>query len=146
MNWVELVLTVCGAYGTSGLADQIHNVAKEFGVERTMVLGIIVKESSCNTLAVGTSDDRGLMQVIPKWHKDRMEDLDVTDLYNPLQNIRVGTHFLAALGINEDPLDALVLYNGGYRRPTSSYYYAYDVLAKKGRYDASLENIRKNDE
>ena len=41
---------------------------------------IIEHESSGNPNAVGADGDIGLMQVVPKWHKDRMERLGVSDL------------------------------------------------------------------
>lgn len=36
----------------------------------------------------------GLMQIYPKYHKDRMARLGVTDLYDPYSNILVGTDLL----------------------------------------------------
>ena len=138
MSWVKLVSLVCGLNVSTDLHSQIDLVAKEFDIERTLILSVVKKESHCSPTALGTSDDRGLMQVIPKWHHDRMDKLGVTDLFDPMQNLRVGTHFLMSLGAADEPHDALVFYNGGHRRPQSSFKYAEDVLEKKRLYDDML--------
>ena len=140
MSWVKLVLLVCGLNASSDLHAQIDTVAKEFDIERTLILSVVKRESQCSQTALGSSNDRGLMQVVPKWHHDRMAKLGVTDLFDPLQNLRVGTHFLASLGAADKPRDALVYYNGGYRKPQSSYKYAQEVLEKKELYDKMLTN------
>lgn len=40
---------------------------------------------------------KGLMQISVKWHKDRMERLGVTDIFDPYSNILVGADLLAEL-------------------------------------------------
>tara|TARA_Y100000389_G_scaffold142110_1_gene140069 strand:- start:1256 stop:1687 length:432 start_codon:yes stop_codon:yes gene_type:complete len=138
MSWVKLVFAVCGLNTSPNLHAQIDLAAKEFDIEKTLILSVIKKESQCSQTALGTSDDRGLMQVIPKWHHDRMDKLGVTDLFDPMQNLRVGAHFLMSLGVANKPYDALAFYNGGHRRPQSSLKYAEHVLEKKKLYDDML--------
>ena len=79
------------------------------------------------------------MQIIPRWHQDRIEDLGVSNLLDPLDNMRVGASLLSYLGVNNNPTDALVVYNGGYARPLVSYTYANKVLDRKAEYDERLE-------
>jgi soluble lytic murein transglycosylase-like protein len=139
MNWLELVATVCGAtLGTPQLARNIDTVATEYKVDRTLILSVVWGESRCKPEAHGKSDDRGLMQVIPKWHGRRMARLGVTNLFDPLQNLRTGTDFLSALGVTEDPVHALATYNGGFTPPSRSYSYANSVLLRKKEYDLLL--------
>ena len=139
MNWLELVATVCGAtLGTPELAHNIDTVATEYKVDRTLVLSVVWGESRCKPTAHGKSDDRGLMQVIQRWHGPRMERLSVTNLFNPLQNLRTGTDFLSALRVTEDPARALAIYNGGFTPPPRSHSYANSVLLRKKEYDLLL--------
>jgi len=143
MSWIKLVLLVCGLNASSDLHTQIDTVAKEFDIERTLILSVVKRESQCSQTALGSSDDRGLMQVIPKWHHDRMAKLGATDLFDPMQNLRVGTHFLMSLGAADAPHAALVFYNGGHKKPQSSYKYAQEVLEKKELYDKMLKESKE---
>jgi soluble lytic murein transglycosylase-like protein len=139
MNWLELVATVCGAtLGTPELAHNIDTVATKYQVDRTLILSVVWGESRCKPTAHGKSDDRGLMQVVPKWHGRRMARLGVTNLFDPLQNLRTGTDFLSALRVTEDPARALAIYNGGFTPPPRSYSYANSVLLRKKEYDSLL--------
>ena len=139
MSWTALVYSVCSVFGEPALPAQILEVEKEFSVEKTLILSMIYQESRCKADALGSSGDTGLMQVIPKWHQDRIDRLGVTDLFDPLSNMRVGASLLSHLGVNSNPTDALFVYNGGYARPSVSYAYANEVLDRKAKYDERLE-------
>ena len=140
MKWLDLVVAVCGTtFGTPDLAQNIDSVAAQYNVERTLILSVVWGESRCKPSAQGASDDRGLMQVIPKWHGSRMERLGVTNLYDPIQNLKTGTDILSSLRVTEDPVKALAIYNGGFTPPSRSYNYARSVLARKAEYDSALE-------
>lgn len=55
----------------------------------------------------------GIMQVSPSWHKDRMDRLSVTDLYDSKQNMAVATDYLADLfEEHEDAAAVLMIYHG----------------------------------
>lgn len=55
----------------------------------------------------------GIMQVSPKWHKDRMERLGVTDLKDIRQNMTVAVDYLSELVKDgEDMEEALMRYHG----------------------------------
>ncbi len=88
------------AGGNFPLVAQIYTyiVCKKYNVDYEMVFALIEKESKCNWNAI--SDDGisyGYMQVSKKWHKDRMERLNCTDLTNPYQNVVVGIDYLAEI-------------------------------------------------
>lgn len=61
-----------------------------------LVLAMAYKESSYNPNAQN-GNHYGLLQINPKWHKDRMERLKVDDLYDPSGNILVGMDYLSEL-------------------------------------------------
>lgn len=55
----------------------------------------------------------GIMQVSEKWHKDRMERLRVTDLYDLRGNMTVAVDYLSELASDgEDLEEALMRYHG----------------------------------
>ena len=135
MTWLELVALTCASAFTPELPEQISEVAEDYAVERTLVLAVVWKESRCDPQALGPDSDTGLMQVIPRWHGDRMERLGVTSLYDPEQNLRTGTDYLVSLGVRTDPRKALAKYNGGGRPPASSWRYADSVLSLKESLD-----------
>ncbi len=55
----------------------------------------------------------GIMQVSEKWHKDRMERLSVTDLYDLRGNMTVAVDYLSELASDgEDLEEALMRYHG----------------------------------
>lgn len=94
-------------------------VCKEYGVDYEMVFAMIEQESRCMWSAVGDGGSSiGLMQISEKWHRDRMERLNCTDLTNPFQNIRVGVDFLYEIqeelkGSEFLKADMLAAYNYG---------------------------------
>ena len=90
-----------------------HNIAP------TIIIAMIEKESYYNTKEVSPNGAIGLMQVVPKWHSERMERLGCTDLYDPFQNVTVGIDFVAELK-NEMPdlYWVLMAYNSGRDKAT----------------------------
>lgn len=53
------------------------------------------------------------MQISPRWHRDRMECLGVTDLFDERSNILVGADYLAELFEKyEDAAVVLMIYHG----------------------------------
>ncbi len=96
---------------------QVHiaNLCEEHHIEPEIVIGLIEKESTFNADAVGDSGNSlGLMQIQPKWHKERMERLGCDNLLDPFQNVTVGVDILAELvdGYG-DTERALMVYNAG---------------------------------
>ncbi len=62
----------------------------------TLVLAIIEKESSLKPESVNYYGAMGLMQVVPRFHTDKLEDVESKEeLLTPETNIRVGTQILA---------------------------------------------------
>lgn len=78
-----------------------------------LLMAIIEEESGGNPEAVGAAGEIGLMQIYPKWHSDRMEELGVYSLYAPKSNILVGTDYLTELFEEYGDLGTvLMVYNG----------------------------------
>ena len=104
-----------GTYICTEYQQYIYEISAEYNVCPELIMAIIERESSGRADAVN-GDCKGLMQVSERWHKDRMERLGVTDLYDPYDNIVVGTDYLMELATRyKDVGIVLMKYNGDSR-------------------------------
>lgn len=73
-----------------------YKVGKEEKVEPTLILAIVGIESSYNPFAASSVGAHGLMQIMPKIHKDKFEALSPGDWspLNPEMNMRVGAKII----------------------------------------------------
>ena len=96
---------------------QLHiiQLCEGYGIDPSVVIAMIRYESNYNPDAVGDDGDSiGLMQIQPRWHSERMEQLGCTDLYDPYQNVTVGISILAEkLATYDTAGEALTAYNAG---------------------------------
>lgn len=123
---------------TEDVQLEIYNLCHEdsqcfdWGLTPELVFAMIYTESRYEADAVGDSGNSiGLMQIQPRWHQKRMEKLGVTDLKDPIQNVRVGIDLLKELLYRYDGSveKTLVTYNQGHYKGTVTSY-AKKVLAK----------------
>lgn len=92
-----------------------QEVGKEYGICPELLQAIAWKESRYQEGA-SNGGCEGLMQVADRWHSDRMEQLEVTDLYDPAGNMEVAADYLLELfELYEDPGIVLMVYNGDSR-------------------------------
>lgn len=90
-----------------------EEAGKAYGICPELIMAVIEKESDGNPDAVGQAGEIGLMQVYPKFHMGRAQDLGVYNLFDPEGNILVGTDYLAELfAEHQDAGTALMIYNG----------------------------------
>lgn len=102
------------------LQDLLRAACEEAEIPMELALAVVWKETRYRNLMGDGGKSYGYMQIQPRWHKDRMERLGVTDLMDPLSNFRVGCDFLAEL-LDRYPLaNALAYYNTG--KPTLNAY------------------------
>lgn len=71
--------------------------AKYDCLDISFIYAIIRKESGFQSDAFSSAKCIGLMQMNPKWQKQRMESLGCTNLFDPEENIIVGCNFMASL-------------------------------------------------
>jgi len=106
--------------------------AKEFEVDPALLIAIQQVESRFDKHSISSSGALGLMQVIPKWHLDKMnkaiEDIGNPELFNTHTNIYLGTWVLrdCMKQYKQNIKHALGCYNGN----TSTDVYANNVLGK----------------
>ena len=95
--------------------EMIDDIATRSSVDPNIVKAIIKEESGGNPNAIGDNGESiGLMQIQPKHHKKRMEELGIVSLFDPPENVILGCAILSDLydkyGNYED---ALSVYNSG---------------------------------
>lgn len=88
-------------------------IGKMYNIQPEFIESFIEAESSGNPNAQN-GNCIGLMQVYGTVHQDRMRRLGVTNLYDPYQNILVGTDILVDLyeQYGDDTALVVALYNG----------------------------------
>lgn len=118
------------------IQDHIFKESERYGIDPTLVIAIIDKESDFRSHVIGDGGrSYGLMQIQARWHEDRMKALGCMDLLDPYQNITVGLDYLAELFESGKSIEwVLMAYNGGrsYANYNESHkvvsQYTYDVL------------------
>lgn len=85
---------------------------EQYNICPELLMAIIERESAGKPDAENGSC-KGLMQISVKWHKDRMERLGVTDIFDERSNILVGADYLSELIEKyHDVATALMVYHG----------------------------------
>ena len=106
---------------------EMIKICSEFGFSYELILGMISVESSFRPEVLGDGGKSfGLMQIQPRWWSETMEREGVTDLLDPLQNVRCGCAILRELKDKYGTeYRALQAYNTG--RPNTNNGYAEKV-------------------
>lgn len=99
-------------------AALVSQVAREQGVDAALLHAVITVESGYNARARSPKGASGLMQLMPA----TAARYGVSDVWNPLENIRGGARLLRdLLGVFKDDLNlALAAYNAGEGAVTNS--------------------------
>ncbi len=110
-----------------------YRIGTEQRVDPLLILAVVAVESRFNPVAESVLGAKGLMQVLPKYHQDRLlEHGGEIALLDPEVNLQVGTQilreYLRRFGETET---ALQMYAGAFDEPTSQY--ARKVLAERAR-------------
>lgn len=94
----------------------IFDICESYNMSFEFVMAVIFKESSFRPNVSGDNGkSKGLMQIQEKWHNELMVELGVTDLLDPLENVKVGVALLSSyFEESDDVYYVLMKYNGGY--------------------------------
>jgi len=107
------------------------------GLDPLLILAVIAVESRFNPFAASEQGALGLMQVVPRFHKDKMPGEGAPAMLEPGANIATGTSILKDSirrgGSNEAGLQ---LYNGSFDDETRAY--ANRVLAERRRIEQAI--------
>lgn len=105
--------------------------AKVQGVDPYLIAGLIWVESRFDHRARGKSGDTGLMQIIPKWHPEKLSKVSLYDVH---ENIRVGTMIIKQYTQQTGSVrGGLIRYNVGNIPNDKGRAYAAKVLAARDR-------------
>lgn len=97
--------------------------AKGAGLDPLLIVAMMAVESSFNPMAESHAGAQGLMQVIPRWHMDKIgEDAPADILFDPLFNVQVGTKVLVEGLQRYGTLQAALQYYGGARNDPEARY------------------------
>jgi len=116
--------------------------ARAHGVDPLLVLAVIAVESRFDPQAASEKGALGLMQVVPRFHMDKLATLGVTALLRPEANIAVGVRILkdAIRRGGADVAAGLQFYNGAVADDTRAY--ANRVLDEQKRIEQALPRSR----
>ncbi len=117
----------------AGFVEAAYRAGGQFKVDPLLILAVMAVESRYNPVAESNMGARGLMQVIPKFHQEKLlEHGGEPALLDPEVNIQVGAQilreYLRRFGEVET---ALQMYAGAFDIP--NYPYAGKVLAERAR-------------
>ena len=120
----------------AGFVAMAYRAGEEYRVDPLLILAVMAIESRYNPVAESVMGARGLMQVIAKYHPEKLEPHGGDQaLLEPAVNIRVGAQILREYQRRfGDTETALQMYAGALDEPTSQY--ANKVFAEKARLDA----------
>lgn len=127
---------------TALVVGTAFRAAEESGLDPLLVLAVISIESRFNPIAESVMGARGLMQIIPKYHRARLLAHGGDDaVLDPESNILVGTKILQEYVRRTGTLEAgLQTYNGALHDESAQY--AQRVLAERDRLEQALRAAR----
>ena len=128
---------------TAGFVATAYRAGGEWKVDPLLILAVMAVESRYNPVAESNMGAKGLMQVIPKFHPEKLvEHGGESALLDPHVNIQVGAQilreYMRRFGETET---ALQMYAGAFDEPNSSY--AFKVLAERARLEQLLKQLRQ---
>ncbi|MDX5445420.1 MAG: transglycosylase SLT domain-containing protein [Zoogloeaceae bacterium] len=114
-DWVARRYRVSGdALETAFVEAELS--AREAELDPLLIVAMIAVESSFNPEAKSHAGALGLMQVIPRWHMDKIgPENDYTALFDPRFNVQVGTLVLVEGLQRYGTLEAALQYYNGAR-------------------------------
>lgn len=154
---IALMLFPYKVEASQTVLEDIEEICADYNVSYSLVLAMAETESSMDYTGSNIetaekahnkkSDCRGILQVNPKWHKDRMERLGCTDLFDARQCALVAVDYLAELFEEyESPDLTLMIYNGDSR--AMDYYekgkmtkYASTILKRAAEIEKEFDKV-----
>jgi soluble lytic murein transglycosylase-like protein len=127
----------------AGFVATAYRAGGEWKVDPLLILAVVAVESRYNPVAESNMGAKGLMQVIPKFHPEKLaEHGGESALLDPHVNIQVGAQilreYLRRFGETET---ALQMYAGAFDEPNSQY--AFKVLAERTRLEQLLKQLKR---
>jgi soluble lytic murein transglycosylase-like protein len=130
------------AEATERMVGAAHRAAGEVGLDPLLVLAVISVESRFNPIAESVMGAKGLMQIIPKYHRAKLEALGGDEaVLDPESNILLGARILQEYIYRTGTIEAgLQFYNGAFWDGSAQY--AQKVFAERQRLESVLRSSR----
>ena len=118
-----------------------HEAGREVGLDPLLILAVMAVESRFNPVAESLVGAKGLMQVVPKYHLDKLTEHGGEGVVlDPATNIALGARILKEYIRRTGSLEAgLQFYNGALADPSSQY--AQKVFAEKERLQQAVRRF-----
>jgi soluble lytic murein transglycosylase-like protein len=129
---------------TQQLVSAAYGAGQEVGLDPLLILAVMAIESRFNPIAESLVGAKGLMQVIPKHHQDKLlEHGGEEAVLDPETNIFVGARILKEYIRRTGSLEAgLQFYNGSLSDPSSQY--AQKVIAERERLQQAVRQYNRS--
>lgn len=124
----------------TGFVAAAYRAGTEWKVDPLLLLAVMAVESRYNPVAESTFGAKGLMQVIPKFHPDKVRDEQA--LLDPDTNIQVGARILREYLRRAGEMETALQMYAGSSDETSQY--AAKVLAERARLEQVLRQSRRS--
>ncbi len=118
---------------TERLIGAAFEASGQVGIDPLLILAVMAVESRFNPIAESEFGAKGLMQVIPKFHLDKVEELGGAQaMLNPMTNILIGARILKQYIRQTGSVESgLQVYNGALADTSNQY--ALKVIAEQER-------------
>lgn len=115
---------------------------RQLHLDPLLIIAVIGIESRFNPFSESVVGAKGLMQVVPRYHQDKLpEDADQTAFLNPVINVQVGAKVLQeSIRRNGGLESGLQQFGGAVTDPERRY--ASKVLAEKQRLEQAVQHVR----
>lgn len=114
--------------------------ARERGLDPLLIVAVIGIESSFNPQAESSYGAQGLMQVVPRFHLNKVpQGAGAQPFFDPVTNVYIGGHVLQEAIRRRGSLIAGLQYYGGSSDPQAPY--AVKVIAEKARLEQVAARI-----
>jgi soluble lytic murein transglycosylase len=136
--------------------ENIRSASKRVGLDPFLIQALMREESYFNEFAISTSNARGLMQLLPSTaqdvaHWENLPGFQVSDLFLPEVNIRLGSRYLGYLHetFHYNSMPAVGAYNGGpgamkrWQQASSLAQSDPDMFVERIPYEQSRDYIKK---
>ncbi len=123
---------------TGRMVRAAFRAASEVGLDPLLVLAVISVESRFNPIAESVRGAKGLMQIIPKYHRAKLEALGGEEaVLDPESNILLGARILQEYVSRTGTLEGgLQFYNGAFWDGSAQY--AQKVMAERERLETVM--------
>lgn len=117
-----------------------HSVGRELHIDPLLIIAIIGVESGFNPFSQSVFGAQGLMQVVPRFHQDKLPEESASFL-DPVVNVQVGARVLKeSIRRNGGLEEGLQQFGGAVGDPGRRY--SAKVLAERQRLEQAVQRLR----